>query len=57
VTAFSLSVVFTGAMLWLVRKRYRAKIEELKIYLQEYRQAQVYGVVLIVSTFAWTFGT
>jgi hypothetical protein len=57
VTAFSLSVVFTGAMLWFVRKRYRAKIEELKIYLQEYQQAQVYGVVLIVSTFAWTFGT
>ncbi|MBT1710501.1 hypothetical protein KK062_19815 [Fulvivirgaceae bacterium PWU5] len=57
VTAFALSVVFTGAMLWFVRKRYRAKIEELKTYLQEYRQAQVYGVVLIVSTFAWIYGT
>jgi hypothetical protein len=56
-TAFALSIVFTGAMLWFVRKRYRAKIEELKTYLQEYRQAQVYGVVLIVSTFAWIYGT
>jgi ABC-type thiamin/hydroxymethylpyrimidine transport system permease subunit len=56
-TAFALSVVFTGALLWFVRKRYRAKIEELKTYLREYRQAQVYGVALIVSTFAWIYGT
>lgn len=53
----ALSVVFTGAMLILVRKRYRAKIAELKHYLQEYRQAQVCGIALIVSTFAWIYGT
>lgn len=53
----ALSIVFTGAMLMLVRKRYQAKIAELKHYLQEYRQAQVCGIVLIVSTFAWIYGT
>lgn len=57
VVAFALSVVFTGAVLALVRKRYRARIAELTAYLQEYRQAQVYGVLLIVSTFAWIYGT
>lgn len=54
---FALSIAFTGTVLAVVRKRYRARIAELTAYLQEYRQAQLYGVLLIVSTFAWIYGT